>query len=341
MTVSRVLNRIPSVAAEKRRSVLEAMRILNYSPSDAARHLAGRRAHRIAVPYGNPSTGYMSEFLLGALKASSSFGTQLIVEQFADGDSAEAVVDRLRAGGSQGVVLPPPLCEWRALVDRLLMADIPAVAVAGAHGRAQLPCIRIDNELAAQELTRHLLDEGHRHFGFITGPVNQSASAERFAGFLAALDQAGLAREFVQVEPGDFTYRSGLLAAARLLGGSRPPSAVFAANDDMAAATSMVAHRLGIEVPADLSIVGFDDTALATTIWPALTTVHQPIAEMAARALNLLVQRLQREGTAATVLLDEVVPHRICVRQSTAPRAKRAAILGLESDHHRPAAAQV
>ena len=96
------------------------------------------------------------------------------------------------------------------------------------------------------------------------------------------------------IAQGDFSYRSGLEAAERLLDGAEPPTAIFASNDDMAAAAIAVAHRRGLDVPRDLAICGFDDTALATTVWPGLTTVHQPIAGMARAAVELLVAALRR-----------------------------------------------
>lgn len=323
MTVSRVVNRHPSVTPERRDSVMAAIRKLQYSPSRAARSLARGKAHRIAVPYDNPSNGYMSEFLLGALKESARAGTQLIVEDFTQGESVEDILQRLRRGGSEGVVLPPPLSEWQELIEALSSAGYPAVAVARGHRTMHLPSIRIDNELAAKELTQHLLDQGHRDFGFITGHPNQTASAQRFAGFVSALQGAGIPRDAVQVEQGYFTYRSGIQAAARLLMGADRPTAIFAANDDMAAAASMVAHRLRLNVPKDISIAGFDDTALATTIWPALTTVHQPIAEMAGAAVERLAQMFRSERSNLTAPFDKVVSHRVCVRESTGPNFER------------------
>jgi LacI family transcriptional regulator len=330
MTVSRVINRESTVRPAKRDLVLAAIRKLNYSPSREARSLASADIQRIAVAYSNPSNGYMSEFLLGVLNESSRAGTQLIAEQFSEGDSVGYVLERLRLGGCKGVVLPPPLSEWQDLVDGLSSANIPAVAVATGHGLSHTPSIRIDNELAARELTQHLLDFGHQQFGFIAGHPNQSVSAQRFAGFLAALEGAGISRSSVQVEQGYFTYRSGLESAARILAGETRPTAIFAANDDMAAATSVVAHRMGLDVPKDLSIVGFDDTAIATTVWPALTTVHQPIAEMARAAVNCLMQELRHRRTASISPTHKIVQHHLCIRESTGPSSKGERIRVIE-----------
>jgi len=161
-------------------------------------------------------------------------------------------------------------------------------------------------------MSRHLLKRGHRRIGFIVGNPDQAASAERMAGFYAAV------REFDEVETfiaqGDFSFASGLAAAEQLLDQARPPTAIFASNDDMAAAVVSVAHRRHLDVPQQLTVVGFDDTMTAVTLWPPLTTVHQPVRELAAEALRLLAARVLNgaEQTAATGprLLDFKIVHR-------------------------------
>jgi LacI family transcriptional regulator len=144
-------------------------------------------------------------------------------------------------------------------------------------------------------------------------------SAQRLNGFLSALSEAGIDRKQVRVEQGYFTYRSGLEAAEKLLAHQPRPTALFAANDDMAAATSSVAHRLGLHVPADISIVGFDDTPMAVTVWPALTTIHQPVADMARAAVNLLLEEIRRKHDGNTSPRQLVHPYKLIVRESSGP----------------------
>ena len=153
--------------------------------------------------------------------------------------------------------------------------------------------VSIDDRQAAYEMTRHLGTLGHVRIGFITGNPDQSASSERLAGYRAALVDLKLADLPELVAPGLFTYRSGLDAAELLLDLDEPPTAIFAANDDMAAATVSIAHRRGLDVPGDLTVCGFDDTALATTIWPELTTIRQPVIEMSRVAIELLVDAIR------------------------------------------------
>jgi len=168
-------------------------------------------------------------------------------------------------------------------------------------------------------MTRYLLELGHRRIGFINGHPNQTATGQRFKGYVDAMTEAGLSVDADQVAQGYFTYRSGLDAAEKLLE-SYGPTAIFASNDDMAAATMAVAHRRGLEVPGDLAVAGFDDTPLATTVWPQLTTVRQPIADMAKEAVRLLVEQIRgrRTGTEPQ-LVHKMLKFTLVKRDSSAP----------------------
>jgi LacI family transcriptional regulator len=148
-------------------------------------------------------------------------------------------------------------------------------------------------------MTRHLLSLGHRRIAFINGHPGHTASGQRFRGYMEGMTEAGLPVGPDQVAQGFFTYRSGLEAAERLLTNGFNPTAIFACNDDMAAATMAIAHRKGLDVPGDIAIAGFDDTPLATMIWPELTTVRRPISDMAREAVMLLIEqvRAKRAGT--------------------------------------------
>jgi len=145
------------------------------------------------------------------------------------------------------------------------------------------------------------------------------ASQRRFEGYQAALKEAGIARDAELVQQGYFTYRYGLEAVEKLLSLRKPPTAIFASNDDMAVAAVSVAHRRGLQVPRDLSIVGFDDTSAATTIWPELTTVRQPIGNMADAAIDVLLRAIRRKPDDTRVVVDHVMAHQLVVRDSVAP----------------------
>jgi LacI family transcriptional regulator len=155
--------------------------------------------------------------------------------------------------------------------------------------------------------------------GFIKGHPNQTASGERWLGFETALRESEFKLEPPCIEQGYFSYRSGLDAAEKLIATRPRPTAIFASNDDMAAAAVSVAHRRGLDVPRDLSVVGFDDSAIATTVWPELTTIRQPIASMAEAALDVLIRKIRKRRDGETNLsIDRLVAHELIVRQSAA-----------------------
>jgi len=294
MTVSRVINDDSSVTAETRALVQSAIQALNYSPNPAARRLAGSESLRLGLLYSNPSAAYLAEFLIGALDEAAKTGHQLVVERCTDPAAACAAVRKLVQGGAAALILPPPLCESEEVLAAVRQGGIVAVAVASGCPASDLPAVGMDNYAAAGDMTRHLLALGHRRIGFIKGHPNQSVSAQRFQGFLDALAGAGLPAAEAPVGQGFFDYRSGLQAAERLLAGPDRPTAIFAANDDMAAATISEALRLGLDVPGALSVVGFDDTLIAAAIWPSLTTIRQPIADMGAAAVELALEEIRR-----------------------------------------------
>lgn len=322
MTVSRVVNGEDNVREATRERVLEAVRELGYSPNPAARSLATAQSIRIGLLYSNPSAAYLSEFLLGGLDQCSRSAVQLIVEKCDAEDSEQAAVDHMITAGVDGVILPPPLCDSVVILEGLARAGIPAVVVATGRPAATASAIRIDDQEAARAMTRHLIGLGHRRIGFVTGHPNQTASQLRRDGYEAALAEADLAFDPDLVVQGYFTYNSGLAAAERLLSLTAPPTAIFASNDDMAAAAVAVAHRRGLDVPGDLTVCGFDDTALATTLWPELTTIRQPVAEMSRRAVLLLLDAIRRktEGVPARAVI-EMMDFTLMHRQSDgAPR---------------------
>ncbi|QNA84483.1 LacI family transcriptional regulator [Sphingomonas sp. So64.6b] len=322
MTVSRVINAESNVRASTREAVNAAIGQLNYAPNRAARSLAGASQLRLGLLYSNPSAAYLSEFLVGSLDQAGRSDIQLIVEKCELGDHERRVVERMIGSGIDGVILPPPLCDSRSVLDVLIAARVPTVVVATGCPPPECAAISIDDRGAAQAMTRHLIELGHARIGFITGNPNLTASGERLVGYRAALTEAGMPFDEDLVADGLFTYRSGLDAADELLEGKNPPSAIFASNDDMAAATVAVAHRRGLDVPGDLTVCGFDDSALATTIWPELTTIHQPIADMSRAAVELLAAMLRAKrggGEVRHVTLDYTLIRR---QSDAAPRRR-------------------
>jgi LacI family transcriptional regulator, galactose operon repressor len=324
MTVSRVVNGEENVRASTREKVKAAVMALHYIPNQAARRLAGSKLIRIGVLYSNPSAGYLNELLVGVLNRASLVHLQLVVEK-CETDGREVGVARgLITNGVDGIILPPPLCDSAKLLDVIAASTTPAVSIASGQPDKRMSAIGIDDFQAARQMTRHLIALGHHRIAFITGHPNQTATARRLAGYRAAMGEAGFEVTEEQVAQGAFNYRSGLDAAEILLAADPRPTAIFASNDDMAAATVAIAHRLGLDVPGDLTVAGFDDAALATTIWPELTTVRQPINDMAAAAVELLVRQIRARRTGGAEAPEHIVMDFSLIRRQSdaAPRVR-------------------
>jgi len=315
MTVSRVMNGRSGVSAETRIAVEEAIKALAYTPNVAARNLVTSNELRIGVIYSNPSAAFMSDFLTGVFEEASARGARLILLKGEGGRApATAALEDLASSGISGVLLAPPLGEAPEVL-RVLRDAGCIMATVGAYQSPDTICVRIDDRAASYQMTRYLLDLGHRRLGFILGNPDQAASAERMAGFYAAVRETG--GVVVQVVQGDFTYMSGLVAAEQLLGASEPPTAIFASNDDMAAAVVSVAHRRHLDVPNELTVAGFDDTTAAITLWPPLTTIHQPVRALAAEAMSLLIAEICLQGRKSRVPRERILEHELVERQST------------------------
>jgi len=317
MTVSRVINGDAGVRDEVRAHVSEVIATLNYTPNMMARSLVTSREIRIGVIYSNPSAAFMSELLVGVFEEASTRAAQLFLLKGEQGrPPARDAIEGLIAQRIAGLILAPPLGESGFVRDIIREAGLPVAVVGGIAPDAI--CVGIDNARAAHDMTRHLIELGHRRIGFVHGNPGQSASIERLAGFRAAIaEESGLETRIVQ---GDYSYASGLIAGEELLGSGNPPTAIFASNDDMAAAIVSVAHRRHLDVPGDLTVAGFDDSIAATTLWPPLTTIRQPVRALATAALHMLIQDIR--GGVATGDREPritILDHQLIERDSTAP----------------------
>ncbi|MFN7054771.1 LacI family DNA-binding transcriptional regulator [Hyphomonas sp.] len=311
-TVSRVLNGEPNVRAPTRERVLEAAGRLGYRANPHARSLRAGQSRLIGVFFGHLSRNYLSELQIGALEKANAAGFSIVFETLKPGWEETGLPPGL--SDLAGAVLVPPLSEDAALMARLTEAGTPFVRLSHTDAPAEAGRVSMDDSGAALAMTEYLIGLGHRRIGFITGPANHPQAQLRQSGFEAGLAAHGLQAEPGLIVPGAFDFESGLAAARALLDLPSPPSAIFASNDDMAAGVLAVAYRSRIRVPEELSVAGFDDTPLATTVSPVLTTIYQPGREMAARAVGMLIDRRSEDRGRHIVL-----PHRLVVRESTAP----------------------
>jgi LacI family transcriptional regulator len=203
-----------------------------------------------------------------------------------------------------GVILPPPLGDSTAALTLLRKEKITALAFASAEAHPTISAVSIDDFKGASLMTQHLIDLGHRRIAFVQGGPLHSTAQRREAGFRATMEKNGLPVRAPWIAPGDYTFKSGFEAGSKLLSLSPRPTAIFAANDDMAAGVIAIAHGMNLKLPSELSVAGFDDTPLAATLWPPLTTIHQPITTMASTAVNTIAENVRRlrSGEPATFM---------------------------------------
>lgn len=324
MTASRAVNGKALVSAKAKRAVDLAVKALGYVPNASARALAGSADRRVALLHSHSTTSaYLGELLLGAMSEAPQRHLHLVVEQCAPGAFAAEIVEQVAHAHVAGVILPPPLCDWAELVEGLRARDIAIVAIATDQDVPDMLSVSTDDRHAAYDLTRHLIELGHKRIGFIEGNPRHRSSARRLQGYKDALVHHALDLDEALIVPGDFTYRSGLDAAERLMALDARPTAIFACNDDMAAAAITVAHQRKINVPAEISICGFDDTPLASAIWPALTTIRQPIRDMSREAIGLLAMRFRSQDEGADGIIGKVkLDYQLIRRQSDAVPAR-------------------
>ena len=290
-TVSRVLNNEPNVRDTTRKRVLDAADKLGYRPNPAARSLASSKSYTIAHLHDNPDRDYISRLNSGIYRACKESNYFLFVEPLnrLDENLNERITSFLATSGVDGVVLSPPLTDYQPLIGVLQEKQIPVVAISPESQRDHVASVGIDERDAASIMTRHLLALGHSKIGYIAGPAEHGSAARRREGFLSAIEAAGIRTDQCPQDTGDFSFRSGLEAATRLLQRTERPSAIFAASDEMAAGAMTAAFQLGLQVPEHISIAGFDASHIGETIWPPLSTIRQPVSLMAERAARWLI----------------------------------------------------
>jgi LacI family transcriptional regulator len=293
-SVSRVINGEPHVTPRLRDKVEVAIRALDYVPDTAARSLAGARSFTIGVLFDHPNPSYAMKVIGGVYRACVESQYHLRIDHIgAVIDDAELLmqVDRImRHGRTDGLVLPPPLVDNPRLLDMLDARGMRYVRIAPVFEPERSMAVEMDDVAAAAAVADLLLDHGHRRIGLINGPAHHGAAARRRQGFLDRMQARGLAVSVVEAD-GRFTFDGGMAAANDLLAGAGAPTAIFATNDDSAAGAIVACNQRGLKVPEQVSVCGFDDSWIAKSVWPPLTTIHQPIEEMAHMAAAMLLDR--------------------------------------------------
>lgn len=315
-TVSRVINDSPSVKGETREKINAVIAEMGYAPDPQARGLAFRRSFLIGMIFNNPNPQYVLNMQQGILDALRGTGYELVVHPCDRGNAnyledIQTFVERQRL---YGVILPPSISEDEKVAEALRGIGCEFVRIASVSLDEPRHMIVSHDRIGGRDAARHLVSLGHRRLAYITGPSNFRSSHERRGGFEDGLAEAGLTLEERYVGLGAYTFESGVACGAELLRMDEPPSAIFCGNDEMAVGVLQAARQLGLRVPEDVSVVGYDDFQIASRTWPLLTTVHTPTREVGRLAAEQLLG-LAEPGRA---LSEEHLP-RLVIRESSGP----------------------
>lgn len=301
-TVSRVVNNDPKVSEKTRARVRAAIAEMGFRPNVAARALRSARSFNICLLTAHYSTHYFAEALRGAAKGCAETGYNLLLQDAQITNKRRqwsSLLDRLRI---DGILLLPPLADDRTLLAELADRDIPALRISPADREGSGAIIEADDAMGVRELARAFWEKGHRRFGYIGGPANHGATMVRRNAFFEALLALGASSADIaewHIEPQDASdaespavrnARGGAAAIDALAGMPERPTAVFAFSDEVAAGAISRAQALGLNVPGDLAVAGFDGAEIGVMLHPHLTTIRQPIAEMLQCAVHCLVQ---------------------------------------------------
>lgn len=317
-TVSRVINRSSKVGEATREKVQQVIDDLGYRPNAQARGLAGGRSYLLGLIYDNPDALIVDAAQRGVLNVCRELGYELVIHPCGESDTlCSEVVGSVKRSKLDGVIVLPPLSEDHDLAGALARAKVPYVRLAAIALDTSDRVVVSNERSAVAVMAEYLVKLGHRRIGYVTGPEGRRSTRERLEGFSDALERLGCPAQPEMIAQGAYSFESGIQCARVLLTEREPPTAIFASNDDMAAGVIQAATEMGLNVPRDLSVAGFDDSALATRIRPALTTIRRPVRAMARLAANKLIASIEgRQEEARTgVFLDP----ELVIRDSTRP----------------------
>ncbi|WOH39425.1 LacI family DNA-binding transcriptional regulator [Thalassotalea fonticola] len=296
-TVSRVLNKEPNVRPIMQDKVNSAVAQLNFKPNPQARGLRGNKTFILTLLYSNPNPDYILEVQNGAMEQGNAEGynLQIFPCDHKNENLIETVSSFLEASPQDGVILTLPLSDNLQLIELLEKKGIPYTRISPFYSEHNSPSVGSDDQKAAYDMTKYLISLGHTDIAFIKGHPDHSDTDKRFSGYKQALNEYNLSLNEEIIKQGFFTFESGEDCARQLLAQKQKPTAIFASNDCMAAGVLKVSKQLNLAVPADLTIAGYDDTSVSQQVWPAITTVKQPIHLLGKMATKKLICKIKQK----------------------------------------------
>jgi len=319
-TVSRVINNEPNVGAKTLSKVKKVIEDLNYSPNPQARGLAFSRSFLLAMIYDNPNASFITEAMYGALSQCRPNGYELVVHpcDATQTNLHDDIINFIMRTKIDGVILLPPLSESNDLINKLKAIKCNYVRLVSVVSDDVAHMVHFNDHVAVKDIAEHLIALGHTEIGFIKGPENSKSAAERHDAFRDALEKNAVHLGPNRIAFGANTFQSGVDCAVQLLKSENPPTAIFASNDEMAIGVMATAQKMGIKIPRELTIVGFDDTPQASKVWPALTTANLQVKEMGKLATQKLLALCSNNIELAKTIRSELVPM-VVRRDTTAP----------------------
>lgn len=302
-TVSRVMNKEPSVRQLTREKVQAAVKELNYQPNLAARNLAGTKSFTIAYVYDNPNAYYIIDMQEGILSACRQQGFELLINpcDSQQENITQDIINTIKHARVAGLVLTPPFSERPEFVKRIIELDIKVVRImSGDVAPDELsPCVMVNDRDAAQTITQHLIDLGHKKIGFIAGGAEHMSTIERYKGYRRALKANDIEFNNNLLIEGEYSFESGVKGAKQLMAAEvtqdNRPTAIFSCNDEIAAGALFAARLMNINIPEQLAIAGFENSPFSRQTWPKLTTADQPNKQIAHDAASLLISQIRNQ----------------------------------------------
>lgn len=312
-TVSRVLSNSVSVRKETAEKVTAAIKELNYQPNILARQLRTMETKTILVVISDISNPFFSKVLRGIKETAIHNGYQVLLGDIVNNAEQETnYLNIMRQRTADGMILLTARSDKETVES--IANEFPVVLACEYIEGTTIPTVSIDNISSARKITEHLIKLNHKRIATLTGPLDVVLGRDRLKGFQQAMSQYDLPLDPFLIQEGDFTFESGYNLMSKLLASQNPPSAVFAASDEMAIGAIKAIKSFGLKVPEDISVVGFDDIKFASIIEPALTTIAQPAFEIGSKAMELLIMLLNDKElrNRQFILEDHLVVRESC-----------------------------
>ena len=319
-TVSRVINNEINVSVDTKNKVLQSISKLGFKPNKSAQSLRSKRSYMIALLYDNPNKHYLADIQSGILKVCKETGYNLVLQEcdYKNKNLGLEIIEFIRDFQIDGLIVTPPLSDMDDFLANLVEAKVDYSIIAPSDKQTSSPYVSSNDYDASYAMTNEIIRKGHTNIGFVKGHHKHSASLLRYTGFADALMEMNIPINSEWIEEGNFSFDSGFNAGLKILESSLCPSVIFASNDYMAAGVMKAAQMKGIQIPSELSLIGFDDSPIAEQLWPSLSTIRQPVEEMAYHAAKLLLGTLDglSEKTESKEFKSELILRESLIRLS-------------------------